>query len=39
MKTGENVEKVKTHVRTDRRLGIRMRAEGLDMATERMRQI
>jgi hypothetical protein len=39
MKTDENVEKVRTLVRTDRHLDIRMTAEELNMNKETVRQI
>jgi len=35
----ENVEKMRTLVRTDRRIGIRMTTEELNMNTETVRQI
>jgi orotate phosphoribosyltransferase-like protein len=39
MKTDENVEKVRTLMRTGRSLGIRMIAEELNMGIETVRQI
>jgi hypothetical protein len=38
MKTDENMEKVRTVERTNRRLGFRMRAEELNMDKEMVRQ-
>jgi hypothetical protein len=39
IKTNDNVEKVRTLVRMDRRLGIRMMAEKLNMGKETVRQV
>jgi hypothetical protein len=39
MKTDENVEQVRTHVRTDRCLGIRMIMEEVNVNKEMVRQI